>query len=178
MTMKSLKKHFFAFALAALFFGATTVAHAQKISRKEKKAEIAAIVKGLVSSGNYIFQASYANSTGGSFPVYSTYNLKVVKDTVAAYLPYFGTSHISPNDPGALEVKFTWTKFNYNIKPRKKGNWEVKIDPQVSNIGANSDVRSLTLNISADGSASLQVINSNRDPISYDGFIVDRSQVN
>lgn len=155
----------------ALFLGATPVLLAQQTKAK-KKAVLADIVRKVVASDNYFFSPNYANSSGGSFEVIpASYSLKISKDSVAAYLPYYGNAQTSGNDPGDGSIHFIWTNFSYVVNTDKKGNYDIQIFPTKTNLGKMKDVKSLALNISLDGSASLTVISSNRYAISFDGSI-------
>jgi hypothetical protein len=131
----------------------------------------------MVDDVNYIFEANYANPMrGGGRSLTSEYDLKVSKDTIIAYLPYFGRAYIAPTNPTEGGIKFTWTKFDYSVKQTKNGSWEILIKPKEKNISNASDVQNLRLSISTSGYASLQVISSNRDPISFNGTIEEVKQ--
>jgi hypothetical protein len=146
-------------------------------TRKEKQAAKAAAVKKMVDDVNYIFEANLAYPMrGGSRQLTGEYDLRVLKDTVTAYLPYFGRAFVAPIDPTEGGIKFTWTKFEYSTKQLKNGNWEITIKPKEKNIGRMTDVQQLRLSISSAGYASLQVTSSNRDPISFQGEIVQKTK--
>jgi hypothetical protein len=81
---------------------------------------------------------------------------------------------MAPYNPTEGGIKFTTTKFTYNSKVGKKGGWTVIIKPTDKNISNWRDVQTMTLSISPDGYASLQVISTNRDPISFNGTIEKR----
>ena len=148
------------------------MAHAQN-SKKEKQT---AAIKKMVDDVNYVFKANMAiPQRGSSRQLTEEYDLKIVKDTVTAFLPYFGRAYVAPA-PGTTEggIKFTSTNFNYNAKQKKNGSWDISIKPKDHNISDWRDVQQLMLSISTDGYASLQVISTNRDPISFDGEIVGK----
>src|SRR5258708_31969333 len=112
LAMKPLVKLFLVFAV---ILGGLNVAHGQN-SRKEKQAAKAAAVKKMIDDGNYVFQANYAYpQRGGQRTLTSEYDLRVSKDSIIAYLPYFGEAHMAPN-PGETEggIKFTSTNFVYS----------------------------------------------------------------
>ena len=153
----------------ALFLGVSPVLLAQ--TKAEKKALLADVVRKVVASDDYFFSPRYANSSGGSFDVSTSYSLKISKDSIAVYLPYYGNAQTSGNDPGDGTINFVWTNFSYVVNTDKKGNYDIQIFPAKSSLGKMKDAKSLTLNISLDGSASLTVISSNRYPISFDGSI-------
>jgi Domain of unknown function (DUF4251) len=174
--MKSLIKLFLVFAVV---LGGLNAAHGQS-TRAERQAAKAAKVKKMVDDVNFVFKANYANPQGGgSRALTSDYDLKVVKDSVIAYLPYFGRAYVAPA-PGTTEggIKFTSTNFKYDAKQGKKGGWEIVIKPKDHDITNWRDVQQLILNISTGGYASLQVLSSNRSPISFDGELEDRGSKN
>jgi hypothetical protein len=167
--MKTLIKLFF--AIAAIL-GCLNLAHAQN-TKKEKQAAHAAAIKKMVDSVNFVFEANTAiPQTGGTRQLTSEYDLRVVKDTIIAFLPYFGRAYLAPN-PGETEggIKFTSTNFIYTSKQKKNGSWDIFIKPKDNNISDWRDVQQLRLTISSDGYATLQVTSSNRDPISFYGYI-------
>ncbi|MDN3547880.1 DUF4251 domain-containing protein [Mucilaginibacter aquaedulcis] len=144
-------------------------------TRKDKKAAHAAEIKSMVEAQNYLFNASYVTPMRGiSRSLNSQYDMTVTKDTVSAYLPYFGQAYQAPYNPTDGGIKFTTTKFTYSSKVGKKGGWTVTIKPTDRSISDGRDVQTMTLNISQDGFASLQVISTNRDPISFNGTIEKR----
>lgn len=168
--MKSLFR--FSLVLTAIYFLVNTT-YAQS-SKNDSKAQLAEIVKKVVNSDNYFFTPRYANSNGGSFDVPSNYTLKISKDSVTAYLPYYGNSEIhAPGADNSTEnINFTWTKFSYAVNQDKKGNYEIIILPPSDGI---KDAKSLKLKVMLDGSASLQVLSINRSSISFDGSIGNKN---
>jgi len=168
--MKSTLK-LFLFSIAFTFLINTVNAQSAK---NDQKAELAAAVRKVVDSENYFFAPRYANSNGGSFDVPSNYTLKISKDSVIAYLPYYGNSEIhAPGTDNAVEnINFTWTKFSYAVNQDKKGNYEILILPPADGV---KDAKSLRLKVMLDGSASLQVLSINRSSISFDGSIGNKN---
>jgi hypothetical protein len=161
------------FAAAVLVLAFINAVNAQN-SRQEKKTAEQAAVKNMVADNNFFFVADYAIPMhGGSKLLTSIYDLKISKDSIIAFLPYYGQAYLSPA-PGETEggIKFTSTKFNYKVSQAKKGGWEIVITPADHNITDWRDVQQLRLNISPDGYASLFVNSSNRDPISFEGNVV------
>lgn len=148
-------------------------------TRADKKAAEKARMKNLVESQNYVFIANYIMPVyGGGFGTSSYYDMKVGKDTISTFLPYFGTARMS--NYGSIDngINFTSTKFTYKLTP-KKNMWEVIIVPLDHN-RANSalGVRNMVLSISEEGYATLQVNNLNRDNISFNGRIQEISTSN
>ena len=157
-------------------------------TREERKTMKAADVAKLINSKTFTFHAQYANPLGGgmmslngqlinisptgSGHIYLNYNydVRIKPDSVIAFLPYYGRTTFDPpvnsNDNG---VKFTSTKFGYNTKTKKKGNTVITITPTDAKYN-----RKLILDVTPSGTASLQIIITNRNSISYDGYIEEK----
>jgi hypothetical protein len=101
----------------------------------------------------------------------SLYDITISKDSVLSYLPYFGRAYRAPYNPDEVGLKFTSTKFDYTKTPNKKEGWDILIKPK-----DNTEVQQLSFTIFDNGSASLQVLSANRDPISFQGYIRERKQ--
>lgn len=123
-------------------------------------------IKNAVVNGQFIFKAETVSPlTGSARQLTPEYDLKVSKASVISYLPYFGRAYSADfNSEGGL--KFTSVKFDYSAKPRKKGGWNVDIRPKDI-----QDPRELSLTISENGSATLHVTSTNRQAISFSGYI-------
>jgi hypothetical protein len=163
--MKTLKNFLF---LLLIVGAGMNVANAQNVKSNKKAAKEAAI-KSQVDARHYTFEATYVlpQRGGGKTLTSSDYDLRVTKDSVIAYLPYYGRAYFDVPYGGADGgLKFTSTKFSYDVKDKKKGGWEITIKPTDA-----KNINSLLLNISADGYASLSVTSNNRDFITFDGFI-------
>jgi Domain of unknown function (DUF4251) len=148
-----------ALALIAVFFAIAV--HAQGLDK--------AVVQKLVQSKNFVFKAQTALPlTGGIRQLTPDYEVRFLGDSVVSYLPYFGRAYSAPlpNDNG---LDFTSTKFEYKASQKKKGKWEIEINPKDTR-----DVRQMNLTVTESGYATLQVTSDNRQSISFDGYIVDR----
>lgn len=100
------------------------------------------------------------------------YQLEINKDSVEAYLPYYGRAYnanMNPNDSG---IKFKSKKFGYKTDTKKKGGWVINIVPKDA-----KDVQSMTLSVSENGYASLNVNSTNKQSISYNGYISEPKEV-
>lgn len=93
------------------------------------------------------------------------YDLKVTRDSVTAYLPFFGRAYTAPLDPTKGGIQFTSTDFDYKKSMRKK-NTEITITPKDV-----QDIRSVFISVTPDGYAYVQVLSLNRTPISFNGII-------
>jgi hypothetical protein len=151
-----------------------TILYTAGAQTPKQSAKVQAI-KNMVNNMNFVFQANYVNpQRGGARSIDYGYDLAISKDTVAVYLPYFGRAYVAPIDPTEGGIKFKTTHFDYKAKTNKKGGWEIVIIPKDRNITNMRDVQSLRLSIGSTGYASLYVISTNRDPISFDGYIEAR----
>ena len=166
-----MKKHllwlfFSAFLAGALLLSCGT---SQTAAEKEQKA---LRIKEKVVSFDFTFTAMTANPMNfGPVHLTSSYDLKVSKDTIQAYLPYFGRAYVANMDPTEGGIKFTSTDFDYNIvKGKRKGNWNITI----KTLDRNPNL-SLYLDIWESGSAQLIVSDPNRQTISFEGNIVDNN---
>ena len=153
------------FILALIVSAGVNTAVAQTKSKKQLKEER---ISAMVKAKQYIFIANYVlPQRGGSRQLTSEYDLRVTPDSVISFLPYFGRAYFDVpyggNDTG---IKFTSTKFSYEVTDKKKGGWEITIKPaDVKNMNR------LILSISSDGYASLGVYTVNRDYIDFSGYL-------
>jgi hypothetical protein len=146
--------------LSALLIAA--VAGAQPANDK------AAATKNLIESQNYVFRASTVLPMHGRVrQLTDIWDLTITKSAIDSYLPYFGRAYAAM-DPTQNPMQFTAKDFEYTLKPHKKNGWDVLIKPK----GLKTDVQQLSLSISSDGYANLQVIFNTRDAISYTGSIL------
>ena len=162
--MLKLKNKLIPFSLAALFtLFSLTLVHAQNLDKS--------VVQNFVKSKEFVFKAqTVMPMTGTSRQLTSDYDVKFLGDSIVAYLPYFGRAYSAGYGEGG-GIDFTSTKFDYKVKQRKKGGWDISIKPQDA-----KDIQQLNFTISENGYATLQVTSSNRQPISFNGYIVERKR--
>ena len=144
----------------SVVLGLTTCGTSQMTAEKEA---IANEVNQRINDFDFTFKA-----TGfGSIYLSPYYDVKVNPDTVKAYLPYYGRAYVAPMDPSEGGIKFTSTDFEYQVVPgRKKGNWQVNIHTR----DTGRDIF-LYFDIWENGSTRLNVTDTNRQPISFQGDI-------
>lgn len=125
-------------------------------------------VQSLVESQNYVFQARTAQPLRGPVRNVTTpvYTMQVSKDKIVSDLPYFGRAYAAPTDPTRGALEFTLNHFDYKLTSGKKDGWQVVIQPR-----NRQDIQQIQIHISSAGYASLQVISTNRDEISFEGII-------
>ncbi len=134
----------------------------------QERQALAEKIHSLVENKNFNFQASYAHPMG--FPsIYLSpyYNVRITPDSLQVYLPYYGRAYTAPMDPSESGIKFVSTDFEYVVSVDKHPNGQqVTIKPR--------DVRpetTLLFQIWSNGSASLQINDTNRQAISFQGTL-------
>ncbi|HEX4373809.1 MAG TPA: DUF4251 domain-containing protein [Puia sp.] len=136
-------------------------------SKQQKENKKQQAVSQLVNSQHYTFiPNTVLPSRGASKMLTSEYELKIKKDTLSSYLPYFGRAYTASISVTENPLDFKTTDFKYTIAEDKKGGWNINMVPK-----NGGDARQLMLSISQNGYASLQIIFNNRDPISFNGYI-------
>jgi hypothetical protein len=129
-------------------------------------------LKSLLEEKNFVFQAQSAQpSRGTTRQLTSGYDLRLSGDTLVAQLPYFGRAFSAPIDMRGGGIEFTTTDYGYTLEAKRNGRWNITIDPKDA-----KDVRQMSLSVSENGYASLQVLSTNRDPITFNGVVVQRVQ--
>lgn len=143
-----------------------SAANAQSSDKEQQKENH---IKSLIESKNYVFKAQTVFPLGGRSRILtSDYDLRILGDSVVAYLPYFGRAYSAPIDPSQGGIHFTSTQYDYKMQPNKKG-WNITILPRDTR-----DARELSLNITTSGYATLMVSSNNRQSISFNGYITQR----
>jgi hypothetical protein len=144
---------------------------APSLSKAQKDSVQAAYYQNLVKLPAFVFHAQTALPMGTAVknltPDY--YDFTVTKDTIIAYLPYYGRAYSAPIDPSKGGIQFTSTNFTYDVTDKKKGGWQITIK-----VKDNNDIQTIYLSVSASGYTSLQANFVNRQPISFNGKIGKR----
>jgi hypothetical protein len=150
----------FLFAFSVLLFSSTVVL-AQKLDKET--------VQKAIDSKQFVFKAqTVLPMTGTSRFLTSDYEVKLLGDSLVSYLPYFGRAYsVTYGERGGID--FTSTKFDYKVKPGKKGGWDVIIITKDV-----KDAQRFNFTISDNGYTYLQVTSNNRQPIAFNGYIVEK----
>ncbi len=126
-----------------------------------------AAFKNMIDSQNFVFVPNtMIPLRGGSKTLTSYYQLAVSKDSLVSYLPFIGRAYSAPILPDENGFDFTSTSFEYKIKNHKKSGWDITIKPK-----DQVNVQQFILRVFDNGSASLNVISLNRDPVSFSGYV-------
>ena len=139
---------------------------AQTSADQKKKDEYIQMEK-LIGSKKFHFHAlSETSMKGITRQLTIDYGLKLNKDSLSVYLPYFGQSYSADYADTDLSIQFNTNQFSYVADTTKKGGWEITIVPK-NQPRANK----IFMSVSAGGYCTVQVTSNTRDPISYYGTI-------
>jgi hypothetical protein len=152
---------FTSYGVLLLAFGCVTM-----ICNGQSDSETGSL-KSSIERRAYSFNAQSASPQGGGFVRLNPgYTLQLKGDTLICDLPYYGRVY-NAQYGGDAGLKFTSNKYSYNLKPKKKGGYNVTIE--TSDLTRN---RKMYLTIFDNGSASLSISASDRQSISYQGVVV------
>ncbi len=167
--MKTVNK--FSAVLVLLLFAFSLTGFAQKDkkqSRHEKKQAGYEKMKKLVESRNFIFDAQRAFPTGYRSVDLTTNpgTISVKNDSVVADLPFFGRSYVSSYQ-GDAGIKFSGAAKEEEVKFVDK-----KYKIQYSfNVNSGNDTYNVYMDVSYDGTTSVNINSNNLTAISYNGKI-------
>ena len=164
-----MKRIFFYTIIALITFAYNVEINAQeKKSKKELRIEEKAKIEQLVASQNFRFIAQQAHPMSGrSISLTSSYEMSISKDALTAHLPYYGRAYTAPYG-GDGGIKFNSNDFAYSIAEAKKGGWIIN-----TTVKDKTKNYKLTLNITKSGSASLTVIDTDRQSITFNGYVCE-----
>lgn len=156
-----------------LFILSLTAVHAQETEKKskkelkaEKKAQQIAEVKAIVDGKTFVFNARNANPMRGrTINLTSEYDVKVTKDSIFSYLPYYGVAYNASYGGTDSPMIFNEPFETYNMEKTKNG-YMVKVSSKNGN-----DRLEYTFHISETGTTTLNVSSMNRQSISYYGSV-------
>lgn len=120
-----------------------------------------------VDSKTFVFEGRQASGMRGRMiQLDPGYTLNVSPEKVVGDLPFFGRSY--QGTPGSTDggLKFDFNEYTYEVKPRKKGGWDITIEPTEQN-----DIRSIFLTIQKTGNASLRITSNSKEGMNYSGII-------
>ncbi len=124
-------------------------------------------IKKMVNEKNFDFVAErMIPAKGMPSNITDFYNLKVSNDSLYVQLPYRGQAYLPPIDPSQSPLDFTSTSFDYTFT-ESADKMNVTIKPK-----DKQNVQQFMLEIFSNGSATLSINSSDRQGISYNGYIV------
>jgi len=151
------KLSFIAIIISALFISCSSTKPAVKLNAGD--------IKDMVNNKNFVFIANRVNPLRGrSRQLTTQYDVRVKNDSLQSFLPYFGRAYQAPMDPSEGGIQFTSTNFSYEVTENK--GWDVIIKPHDYN-----EVQQFLFKIFENGNATLNVTSTNRDPITFNGYV-------
>lgn len=141
------------------------------------------LVEDIIANNQFTFMATRANPTNNdvinvinSLPNASSarmldldygYDVIIREKEIEVTLPYFGRMYNPSYDSSKNSFRFTSKDYNITKNQNKKGNWVYNI------ITKDTDnVRNIYMEIFKNGKAYISVDANDRQPISYDGYIM------
>lgn len=146
-------------------FTSLTACNSMKQSTKTQVNDFT-VLKKMVNEKNFDFVAERMNPAKG-LPRNLTgfYDLKVSDDSLNVQLPYIGQSSFPPIDPSQSPMNFINTSFEYSFT-ESNDKLNVIIKPT-----GNTKVQQFLFEIFSNGNATLSVNSSDKQSISYQGYI-------
>lgn len=95
------------------------------------------------------------------------YTIVLKEKEIEVTLPYFGRLYNPSYDNAKNSFRFTSKNFNLTKNQSKKGNWVYIITPKDAD-----NVKSIYLEVYKNGNAYVSIDANDRQPISYDGYIM------
>lgn len=124
--------------------------------------------KEAIITDQWVFTAQSANPQGGRSRMLTDRNdMRVSKEAIVCYLPYFGRSYSgasSMSNPNPLDFKSA--DFTINREEIKKGGWRVTVKTK-----DNKAIQSMIFEFYENGSANLNVTLTDRSPITFIGTV-------
>lgn len=146
-------------------------AKSKKELRKEKKAEEKAMIveqtKSLIEQEEWHFIATQMLPTKGPSRSVLNYSVVIKDGNVISYLPYAGRAYSGGYDGNGSPLSFDGEIEGYSVSDGKKGGYVIKF--RVKNKG---EVLDYSLNVSSNGTTTLNVNSTKRDKITFYGNVV------
>ena len=140
-------------------------------------------LEGLINSNQFTFMAKRANPTNfdvinvmNSLPNNNSarmldldygYDVVIKEKELEVTLPYFGRMYNPSYDSSKNSFRFTSKDFTITKNQNKKGNWIYNIIPKDA-----ENVRNIYMEVFKNGNAYISIDANDRQPISYDGYIM------
>ena len=161
------------FLLAGFLILSISIANGQETEKKskkelkaEKKAQQIEDIKAIVEGKTFVFKATNANPMRGrTVNLTSEYDVKITKDSIFSYMPYFGVAYSVNYGSTDSPMTFNQPFETYNMEKTKNG-YLVKVSAKNGN-----DRLEYNFHISETGTTSLNVSSLNRQSISYYGSL-------
>ena len=147
-----------------------------KKSRRELKAEKISqqkeAVKKLVEGKSFVFDARTATSpTAGTVNITYPYSVKLNKDSIYSYLPYYGRAYSAEYGSTESPMVFNLPVQELEITKNKKKGYQVNVK-----VKRGMDYINFNFDVSETGNTTLTVNSSNRQVITYYGELAAKKE--
>ncbi len=151
----------------SIVFAQETEPKSKKELKAEKKAKLIEEIKALVENKAFVFKAANVNPLRErTIVLTSEYEVKLTKDSIFSFLPYFGVAYRA--EYGGTESPMIFNQPLESCETEKtKNGYLVKVS-----VKNKMDVLDFGFHISETGYTSLNVTSINRQAISYYGNVV------
>ena len=164
--------------ILVLFFTLNSCTSNQAVSSPE--------INSLIENGEFTFNAERANPMGDVINVINSlpngggsrildlepgYTIELKKETVIVTLPYFGRMYSANMDSSKNSFRFTSKDFSIDRQIGKKGSSIFTIIPK-----DERNINRITLEVFGNGKSYVQVNANDRQPISYDGYVMKNEE--
>ena len=120
-----------------------------------------------ITNKEFSFVPQSATPMGGRYiPLNYNFSFKITSDSINCYLPYYGRAFVAPYNPSDGPLTFTSTDFIYNVTKSDGKKQELTIETKDRTYN-----NKFFFTIFNDGTASLQVTSTDREPINYQGQV-------
>lgn len=99
------------------------------------------------------------------------YSIVLKEKELEVTLPYFGRVFIPSYDQNKNSYRFTSKEFSLDKKQNKKGNWVFTIKPKDVRY-----IRNIFVEVFKNGRAYVSIDSDDRQPISYDGYLMKNEE--
>ena len=160
-----MKKSLFTKSILFLLSATLLMACATAAERAARQTETANAVRAALADRHYRLTITQAYPRrGGSVNVSRDFFLEVKGDTLVSYLPFFGQAYRSSLSGADKGLNFTEQIRSYEVVQQKDGVSRIRL--RVRN---EEDSYVYLLDLSDTGRASIRVLPTERDDISFDG---------
>ena len=166
-------KHLVIISILVFTVTISSAQESKKKSRQQKKAEkeqfLIEQTKELIESKTWEFDANHMLPSEGNSKNIATDNYSVVFENNKVYssLPFYGRAYSISYGSAESPMRFESNTENYNVKEGKNESYIVKFSAK-----NKSDKIDFSFYVGATGSATLNVISTNRAHITYYGDII------
>lgn len=157
--------------VVAIFYSCSSQEYLDKatVDNLLKAKEFTFMAKRAVPSSNDVSRVMIGSVQGSTrlLDLDYGYTLEVTQDKITSTLPYFGRMYTPTSDPDKQSYRFTSEKFTYKESVDKKNVKVITLRPQDV-----THIQRMVIQVFPNGRAYLSVEATDRQLISYDGYLM------